>query len=152
MQPHWHQILKALAAGYFVSVVLGGLIISAFHNWRKSKLDPPAVQHKRANAAITGFIEHVVFTTFVIAQPAAAGVAMAGWLGLKMAATWNKSLPPVASDPAAKLKETLDWQSHSFLALLCGFMSMAFSGAGGALARLLMGLPVIAGWPLSQTP
>jgi len=141
------QILFALAAGFGFSVVVGGVVVGGFHSWRKHKLDVPPVSHKRANPQLTGFIEHVVFTALVIAQPENAVVAMGGWLALKMAATWNKNFPTVATDDAVRLKEVLDWQSHSFLALLSGFLCMAFAGAGGAIARYLMGLPIIQGWP-----
>jgi hypothetical protein len=48
----------------------------------------------------------------------------------------------VATEPAAIQAEKLNWNSHAFLGLLTGLLSMAFAGAGGMIARLVMGLDV----------
>jgi len=114
---NWCEIVTALGASYAVSVIVGGLVVGSFHRWRKSKLDKVPIEHKRANPHITGFIEALVFTPLVLARPGDAVVAMGGWLALKMAATWQKDFPTVAHDDVGKLKEILDWQSHSFQAL-----------------------------------
>ena len=76
---------------------------------------------------VTGHLERSIFTAIVIlTPPEAAFVAMATWLGLKMAASWGK--PPWEGIPAAL------WDRHAFLALQAGVVSMAFAGAGGAIA------------------
>jgi hypothetical protein len=152
MQPLWYEVLLALVAGYVVSFV-GSRAVGGFHRWRKGKLDPVSLAHKTADPRITGFIEQLAFMPLVFAQPENAVMAMGGWLALKMAATWQKEFPTVAreDDRRGALHEILDWQSHSFQALLSGFLSMVSAGAGGIVARHLLDLPVISGWPVVAT-
>jgi hypothetical protein len=93
---------------------------------------------------VTGLLERAVFTALMISQPAAAPVAMGGWLALKMAASWNRDIGLVyPDDPERTRMAKLDWASHAFLGLQSGFLSMTFAGAGGALTRYLMGLPIV---------
>jgi hypothetical protein len=41
---------------------------------------------------VMGFIERLIFTTMMISSPKAALLAMGGWIGLKMAATWQRNI------------------------------------------------------------
>jgi hypothetical protein len=87
----------------------------------------------------TGLVERVIFTAFTLVQPGAALPAMGGWLGLKMAANWNKGLPAHPNPARARAAASI-WNRHAFLGLLSGLMSMAFAWSGGLLARLILGL------------
>jgi hypothetical protein len=61
-----------------------------------------------------------------------------------MAASWNRDLArEYPGKPEKTQQAKLEWASHAFLGLQSGFLSMTFAGAGGILARYLMGLQII---------
>ena len=136
----------AIAAGYALSIVVGGIVVHEFHKLMKLTLsgdpptDPPRCKWLGDHSSdITGFIERAVFTTLVFASLEATLIAMGGWLTLKMAATWNRDVPiDSPNNPFNPRNDKLFWASHAFLGLQTGFVSMAFAGAGGALALWLM--------------
>ena len=133
--PIWRVILSC-AAGLVWSIVIGDLVVRKFHEWQKSLLDPEPVTVPKVLPRTTGNVERFIFTLLAVAQPGAALAAMGGWLGLKMAAHWNKAVPPVDKDNAAR--EQMVRNSHAVLGLLSGLISMAFAASGGAFAQFLI--------------
>lgn len=140
--PSIGNIVVGLVAGFGVSLLIGLVVVHYFHDWLTKKL--PAITEAQPEigipAGITGLIERLGFTLLVIVQPEAAPTAMMGWLGLKMAANWNKDMTPVDGEDA-KARKT-DWNRHAFAAILAGFVSMGFAWIGGMLARFIMGVPL----------
>jgi len=141
-----HEIFAwvlGVIAGGAVSLGGGRLVVWRFYRWTIRLLaterqkaaerqgnEPPVYNEDlepNRSSHITGHLERAIFTAVVIlAPPEAAFVAMGGWLGLKMAATWGKAAwPGIPSEL---------WDRHAFLALQAGVLSMAFAGAGGAVA------------------
>lgn len=88
---------------------------------------------KNIPSGIVGLIERFRFTLLVIVQPDAAPTATMGWLGLKMAANWNKDMIPAGAEDAEARKT--DWSRHAVAAILPD----SFDGLrvdGGMLGRL----------------
>jgi len=152
--PHPWPRLAAYAAGYGLSLVVGLFAVPLFHRVMMNTLsrDPPTEMPRwewlgRHSADITGLIERMVFTTLMIADPETALLGMGGWLGIKMAATWQRDISiEYPDDPVRTRDDKLFWASHAFLSLQTGFVSMAFAGAGGALALWLLRYPPIGVW------
>ena len=148
MQPFWQglpsvgNIIVGLGAGFGFSLFVGLVVVHYFHEWLKRKLPEITEAHpqKGIPSGITGLIERLGFTLLVIVQPAAAPTAMMGWLGLKMAANWNKDVTPAGAVDAEARKTA--WNRHAFAAILTGLVSMGFAWMGGMLARFIMGVPL----------
>jgi hypothetical protein len=146
--------LAAYAAGYGLSLGLGMFAVSYFHRVMRMTLsrEPPTERPRwerlgRRSSDITGLIERIVFTSLMIADPETSLLGMGGWLGLKMAATWQRDISiQYPDDPVRTRDDKLFWASHAFLSLQTGFVSMAFAGAGGALTLWLLRYPPIALW------
>jgi hypothetical protein len=120
-----------------------------FHNENEAKL-PPVTEpqdNRRVDPNLTGRVERLAFTAFTIVAPASTVPAMMGWIALKMAANWNKDLPPCQKvgdetqgvDPR---DEKIFRNRHAFLAVLSGLVSLGIAFAGGMLARIIMGVGV----------
>jgi hypothetical protein len=71
---------------------------------------------------LLGVIERVVFTLVAAYQFTAVPVAMAAWLGLKMAAVWNRR------------PESVGQSMGAIRALLLGLVSLLFAALGGRIA------------------
>jgi len=140
----WHDIIDGVVVGLIVSLGIGWAVVSGFNCCLKSKLGREPKPDKRIPPGVTGTVERLIFMGLTIIQPIVALPSMGVWLTLKMAANWNKDIPTEApkEDRKAVIAEKLNWNSHAFLGLLTGLLSMAFAGAGGMLARLIMGLDV----------
>jgi hypothetical protein len=134
----------ALLYGYVLSLAAGGVLVYWFNKYMKGQLGDDPKTQSRASSHITGFVERAVFTALMFAQPEATPVAMGGWLALKMAASWQRDMGlEYPDDPERTRQGKLHWASHAFLGLQTGFVSMAFAGAAGILARWFAGLPII---------
>jgi hypothetical protein len=94
------RIILGLVLGFAFSLGVGGVVVPCVKSCLKRKL--PEYTEERDSERIppwlTGLIEKLAFTLFVILQPVVALPAMMAWLALKMAANWNKSVP-TRSDP-----------------------------------------------------
>lgn len=151
-----------IAVGVGGTVIAGHFIVGGFHRWGQNRLLPKNDLRKlgcceavlkgfcfdelksldydaqaspgRIPAPLTGAIERLIFTVVVVFDPVTAAVGMAGWLGLKMAAKWNRDAPNGSGD---------EWGSGAFLAALTGLISMFIAGVGGYFIRWMMGLPVL---------
>jgi hypothetical protein len=91
-------------------------------------------------SVVTGIVERLIFTAFVIIAPKDTILAMGGWLTLKMAASWQREKPSGTGH--------YRWISSAFVALQTGFVSMALAAAGGLLALYLAGAET---WPPPST-
>lgn len=145
MEPFWigmpatSNLIVGILAGYGWSLGIGGIVVSLAHGSLKNdlpKVEGEPEPEKRIPGWYTGLIERLIFTSFVIVAASAAFPALGGWLALKMAANWNKGLPPKDADKARA--EGSIWNRHAFLGLLSGLISMAFAWSGGVLARFIM--------------
>jgi len=149
MQAEWWQILIAVAVAYSISLGAGWFAIAWFHTKMQLVLpvDPTHIGARdewlgKHSSHVTGTLERFVFTTLMIAEPKAALVGMGVWLGLKMAASWNKELDAIYPG-YPKAKSRLLAAGHAFLALQTSFASMALAGAAGGIARWIMCLPPV---------
>ena len=143
------QQITAITVAYGLSLGAGWFAIAWFHT--KMQLVLPikpihiGAQNEwlgRYSSHITGTLERLVFTTLMIAKPETALIGMGAWLGLKMAASWNKELDAIYPG-YPKAKSRLITAGHAFLALQTGFASMALAGAAGGIARWIMCLPPV---------
>lgn len=133
-----------IVAGYIWSLGVGWLVVECLYCCMNRRIDnaskkndgAPNDTKKREGVppALTGLIERLVMTTIVVVHPPSAITAMVGWLGLKTAAGWKKYVPDNSVD--GKRKDA----QRSFLAALCGLLSMFMAGTGGLLATWLAGL------------
>jgi hypothetical protein len=153
--PLWFRFVAGSLIGLAISVGLGSPVVRWFYAWAGRELlaetdderwnEALAVHdwqvEKRVNRARTGKVERFIFTFITMAAPGLALAAMGGWLTLKMAAQWNKDIFPKDDDKYMHAK--MLWNRYAFLGLLAGLVSMFCAGAGGVVARLIMGLPVI---------
>lgn len=78
--------------------------------------------------SVTGFIERFFFTLLVAFDVSGTGVAMMGWISVKMASGWNTR---ARSDGEEWAKAV----GKSFIALLAGLVSMTFALIGGLVIR-----------------
>ena len=138
----------SVVAGFGLSVVVAAPAMRLFHGAMKHTLsrDPPTEPARwrwlgQYSSDVTGFIERSAFTALMLWSPEGAILGMGGWLGLKMAATWNRDIALEYDDPVRTREDKLFWASHAFLSLQTGFVSMVFAAAGGALANGLMSYP-----------
>jgi hypothetical protein len=139
----------AIVWGYVLSLGGGTIETFLYHWWTTWRADrfasrlenepdtkKPKATDWGAPSIVTGMLERLVFTAFVILAPKEAIPAMGGWLTLKMAASWQRDRP--------ENTRQYRWISFAFLGLQTGFLSMAFAAAGGLLARYLAGAET---WP-----
>jgi hypothetical protein len=82
---------------------------------------------------LTGLVERFVFFLLVAFDMPATPVTMMAWLGIKMAANWNRS----DSTPPDEEAETMRAQGATAAAVL-GLLSMGFALIGGLLFRYAM--------------
>lgn len=145
--PLWFRFIVGVIAGLAASIGVAEPIVPWFNRWLKARL-PRYYEERddeRVPPSLTGRIERFAFTFFVVAYPGGATAGMFVWLGLKMAANWNKDAITTVSEEVyrqAARFEKLVWNRHAFVGLLTGFVSMCFAWVGGMLARFVMGLPV----------
>lgn len=120
--------------GLFVALVVGHLVTKCFleylRDWMGYSKETLSASQRRVPPGLTGFIERLLFTTFVGAGVEGYPTAMIAWLALKMASNWNFSDKNGESIPRA----------FALSALLAGGVSMLFSFLGGMARRWLSGL------------
>lgn len=145
--PAWIKFVPASLVGLTISVIVAGPVVRRFNKCLKDQLPRHFEERDNERVApwLTGMIERFAFTFVVMAYPGGAAAGMFGWLGLKMAANWNKDAITTISeedDRKAARFEKLTWNRHAFLGLLTGFISMCFAWVGGVVARLILGLAI----------
>jgi hypothetical protein len=140
-----------LILGFFVSLIVGGAVTSLLFEWgrwriKKSIKDDALEQglnedeiEQRLNKKLPkrkgsvpgwamGLLERFFFTSAVAVAPPAAIAAMPVWLGIKLAANWQRKKP------------TKYTRSASILAVAIGLVAMLFSLIGGLLCREYFGV------------
>lgn len=140
----------ALAWGYAVSLGVGTGVTFLFHKlttWIEDRSKKATVGEATTlqwgwSSVITGVVERLVFTPFVVISPESAVQAMGGWLALKMAATWQRDRP--------RQVRQIYWINRAFLGLQTAFLSLAFAAAGGLVTRHLLGINVLIGLAVSS--
>lgn len=137
-----HSVGYAIALGYLVSLGGGTVVTFLFHRLTtgledKNRSATPSemgILRWGWSSVITGIVERMIFTPFVIISPESAVQGMGGWLALKMAATWQRDRPNEVGQ--------LYWINRAFLGLQTGFVSLAFAVAGGLISRYLLGIRI----------
>lgn len=135
-----HSVGCAIALGYLVSLGSGTIVTFLFHRLttrledksRSGTADEKSILRWGWSSIITGLVERLIFTPFVVVSLESAVQAMGGWLALKMAATWQRDRPVEVGQ--------LYWINRAFLGLQTGFLSLSFAMAGGLLSRYLLGI------------
>lgn len=124
------QRWTALIAGATTAVIVGHFAASGFHWLVKRHIGlgtKPNPHIPRIPPKLTGIIERLIFFVILVAAPqdlATVAGLMIAWLGLKVAANWQRYDPKDV--PAAG--------THTLLALLTGVVSLAFAGLGAYVA------------------
>jgi hypothetical protein len=132
--------------GLLVSLVLGSIFIWFFLLIVRRDLPeekPPAAgaqpdqkptaveaQIRGVPASITGMVERLFFTVLVAMDASGVPTAMVAWIGVKMAANWNR---PGRGDSS----EVRVW---AISALLAGLISMLFAYIGGWICSGVIGI------------
>lgn len=118
---------KQWVAGLLFAVIVGGVVTPLFLYTVRGLLglgSKPKENIKRVPPWLTGFVERFVFTVLVGLEVAGAATAMIGWLGIKLAANWNRK----------DMENVAQSRPFSFTALLAGLVSLMFAALGGAVA------------------
>lgn len=83
---------------------------------------------------VTGNVERVFFTIFVLADISGTGTAMIGWISAKMVANWNSGERlKLQSDPGEANPQRI--LSERFAALVAGMVSVMIATIGGLVAK-----------------
>lgn len=88
----------------------------------KQNLDPGT---RAVPALLLGILERIFFTVVIAYNVAGGGIAMIGWLTVKMAANWNRS---VTAENSQDLTQKI---RYAMAALAAGIVSMGFALIGG---------------------
>jgi hypothetical protein len=120
------QVILYWLVGLTVATVGGMPIGLLLKRIRKTLgIDKPDVdKEKRLSALLTGVVERFVFAVFVGLNIQGIAPGMMAWLGLKLAANWNRT------------KDGDQVQiSLALTAALAGLVSMMFAAIGGVICR-----------------
>jgi hypothetical protein len=116
--------IARVVRGVIFALGFGHFFVGGFYGWLRKKMPPyPAGSVK---PELTGFIERSFFVVLVAFQVEEAATAMIAWLGVKLAANWQREAPKGHS-----LEARID---YTFAALLAGLLSMLFALIGGLIA------------------
>jgi hypothetical protein len=136
-EPLLLRVAVGLIVAYGISIGIADPIVPWFQKVAGAKLPENNERDKDKGVPpeLTGRVERLIFTSLIIVRPDAVLLATGGWLGLKMAANWNRD---VWGSNGGDAHKRMVWNRHAFLALLTGLVSMSFAGAGGLLGRAIM--------------
>jgi hypothetical protein len=114
-EPLLLRIAVGLAVAYGISMGIADPIVPWFHKVAGEKLPPNDERDpdKGVPPGLTGRTERLIFTSLIIVRPDAVLLATGGWLGLKMAANWNRDVWGGDGD----VHKRMVWNRHAFLAL-----------------------------------
>jgi hypothetical protein len=118
--------------GLIVSLAIGHGVLKWLHRWLHDRIGIEDQDHP-VPPWLTGLVERFVFFLLVAFDMPATPVTMMAWLGIKMAANWNRS----DSTPPDEEAETKRAQGATAAAVL-GLLSMGFALMGGLLFRYAM--------------
>jgi hypothetical protein len=121
------QAWKRWTIGLLFSLVIGHFVIEVSLNFLRSLLSVP--RRKGIPAWLIGALEKLFFTIMIgvrdVELSSDIPMAMITWLGLKLAANWNRE--------EHELKD--DRRAGAVSAMLAGLVSMLFAFIGGLLCR-----------------
>jgi hypothetical protein len=115
-----------------VALAIGHGVLRWLHRWLHDRIGIED-EDKPVQPWLTGLIERFVFFLMVAFEMPATPVTMMAWLGIKMAASWNRS---VSTSPDEEV-ETKQAQG-AMAAVVLGLLSMGFALIGGLLFRYAM--------------
>jgi hypothetical protein len=119
--------LSVWGLGFGTSCGIGTVAVGVFHYWlteRHLGLEPP--KEKRTSPWLTGLLERIFFTLAVAMNAPGVLPAMITWLGLKLAANWNRTRTITKN-------EEVTIKNYAFAALVTGLLSMLFAYVGGLI-------------------
>lgn len=135
--------------GWSVSLLFGFVAADGLAKLLKWYYDLEDKEERSTIPIVMGFVERGLFTAVIAVSPAAAFPsvipAMAGWLGLKLAAGWNhgtQKTSPIAGGgnpeviPANESLSAGQIQKRAMLSLIIGAVSLAFAYAGGLICLI----------------
>ncbi len=123
--------VDAWVQGFFLSLFVGGVVTDFCRYEGHRRIENLPERRGSVPGWITGLLERTFFTLATAVSPPATIPAMIGWLGVKLAANWQRAKPTEATRSAA------------FLAVAVGLLAMLFSLLGGLLCRKYFGAPII---------
>jgi hypothetical protein len=115
-----------------VALAIGHGVLRWLHRWLHDQIGIQD-EDKPVQPWLTGLIERFVFFLMVAFEMPATPVTMMAWLGIKMAASWNRSVS-TTPDEEAETKEA----QGAMAAVVLGLLSMGFALIGGLLFRYAM--------------
>jgi hypothetical protein len=143
----WHQwgVIKLEAVRLFIAVlctvILPHLPLARFVELVRAVTRVRKRAGRRVPGWLIGPTERIFFIVFVAINPQVALPGMLAWIGLKIAANWNRPRPPRSGphrtgfDRLEEERDRLDVVAHALIALAGGLISMLFALAGGLIAR-----------------
>ena len=119
------------AFGLIITLGIGHGVIKLIHTWLHDRIKPPRPVGEGVPAGFTGFVERAGFFLFVVFDMPGITVSMMVWLGIKMAANWNRPglVPSDDSDAGARRAR------GAIAAAVLGLLSMGFALVGGLICR-----------------
>ena len=119
------------AFGLIITLGIGHGVIQQIHTWLHGRIGLSRSGDERVPAWFTGLVERAVFFLFVASGVPGIPVSMMVWLGIKMAANWNRPglVPSDDSDAEARRAR------GAIAAAVLGLLSMGFALVGGLICR-----------------
>ncbi len=116
--------------GLIISLAIGHGVIQLLHRWLHDRIGIPRSQGRAVPPWFTGLAERSVFFLLVASDLPGTTVSMMAWIGIKMAANWNRpaAAPIDAEDEALRAR-------GGIAAAVLGLIGMGFALAGGLICR-----------------
>ncbi len=120
------------AFGLLITLAVGHGVMEQIHHWLHKRIEPPPLPGKGVPPWFTGLVERAIFFLFVAAYDVPGiTVSMMVWLGIKMAANWNRPGLTSSDDSDAEARRA----RGAIAAAVLGLMSMGFALVGGLICR-----------------
>jgi len=125
--------------GLIVALAIGHGVLRWLHRWLHDRIGIED-DDKPVPPWLTGLIERFVFFLMVAFNMPATPVTMMAWLGIKLAANWNRSVstPPKKAEQDAIAEAERKRAQGAIAAAVLGLLSMGFALIGGLLFRYAM--------------
>ena len=116
--------------GLIISLVIGHGAIQPLHSWLHDRIGITRSKGQGVPPWFTGLAERSVFFLLVASDMPGTTVSMMAWIGIKMAANWNRPglSPPDAEAEARRARGAI-------AAAVLGLIGMGFALAGGLICR-----------------
>lgn len=116
--------------GLIISLVIGHGVIQPLHCWLHDRIGIPKSKKRAVPPALTGLVERAVFFLLVASNMPGTTVSMIAWIGIKMAANWNR---PVSTPLDAEVEARR--ARGAIAAAVLGLLGMGFALIGGLICR-----------------